>query len=272
MYFNFSDYRTSADFIKARLGDVPELAVVLGSGLGALPSFMQVDAAIQYDEIPFFPKPAVASHAGVLYSGSFAGRKIIALAGRSHCYEGKTMREVSFYVRALRLAGVKTLVLTNAAGAVNSAFAPGEFMCVTDHIKLCAESPVAGDCAEEFGPRFFDMSRVYSETLRQRALNAAERLKINLHTGVYAFMSGPQYETPAEIRMLRALGADAVGMSTVPEVITAAQCGMNVLAISFLSNMAAGMSQEKLSHEDVTQAANIAGDTFVRLLKEILTD
>lgn len=271
MRFTFSDYQASAAFIAQRLGDVPELAVVLGSGLGALPEFMELDAAIPYEDIPFFPKPAVASHAGVLYSGRLAGRKILALAGRSHCYEGKSMREVSFYVRALKLAGVGRLLLTNAAGAVNEAFAPGEFMCITDHIKLCGDSPVQGDCAEEFGSRFFDMSQAYSPAMRENALQAALRLNVKLHTGVYAFMTGPQYETPAEINMLRTLGADAVGMSTVPEVITAAQCGMQVLAISFISNMAAGISRQRLTHEEVTQTANAASDTFVSLLKEILS-
>lgn len=271
MQFNFSDYQTSADIIRAQLGQVPETAVVLGSGLGGLPSFMKIKAEIPYEKIPFFPKPAVASHAGVIYCGTLAGKEILALAGRSHCYEGKSMQEVSFYVRALKLAGVHTLLLTNAAGAVNPAFAPGEFMCITDHIKLCGGSPVNGEAEGPFGPRFFDMSQAYSPVWRKKALQAAQKLQMTLHTGVYAFMPGPQYETPAEIRMLSALGADAVGMSTVPEVITAAQCGMEVLAISFLSNMAAGLSRQQLTHEEVTQAAGSVSTLFVRLLQEILT-
>lgn len=272
MSFSFADYRASADYISQRLDTVPEFAVVLGSGLGRLPEHMEIEAAVPYDDIPFFPKPAVASHAGVLYKGRFAGREILALSGRSHCYEGKSMQEVSFYVRALSLTGVKKLLLTNAAGAVNADFSCGDFMCITDHIKLCGDSPVCGETAQAFGPRFFDMSQAYSEPMREKAISAARRLNVKLHTGVYAFMNGPQYETPAEIRMLRTLGADAVGMSTVPEVITAVQCGMQVLAISFISNMAAGMSRQKLTHEEVTQTAKVSSDAFVELLKEILTD
>lgn len=180
------------------------------------------------------------------------------------------MEQTAFYVRVLKLLGIKNLILTNAAGAVNPQYKPGEFMCILDHIKFFSDSPMRGANLESFGPRFFDMAQAYTPELSVLALQAAEKLNITMHKGVYAFMPGPQYETPAEIRMLRILGADAVGMSTVPEVITAAQCGMRVLGISLLSNMAAGISVQPLSHDEVMTASAGVSDAFAALIREIL--
>lgn len=270
MGYIMEEYEQSAAYLRALLPKIPATAIVLGSGLGALPAQMENSVSIPYASIPFFPQTTVASHAGMLYYGQIAGKSLLALSGRRHFYEGAPMKQTAFYVRVLKLLGIKNLILTNAAGAVNPQYKPGEFMCILDHIKFFSDSPMRGANLESFGPRFFDMAQAYTPELSVLALQAAEKLNITMHKGVYAFMPGPQYETPAEIRMLRVLGADAVGMSTVPEVITAAQCGMRVLGISLLSNMAAGISVQPLSHDEVMTASAGVSDAFAALIREIL--
>ncbi len=270
MEYTMEDYVCSAEYLRDVLPEIPQTAIVLGSGLGAFPQKMECTAAIPYESIPSFPKPTVASHAGMLYCGTAAGTPLLALSGRCHFYEGVPMGQTAYYVRVLKLLGVRNLILTNAAGAINMQYQPGEFMCISDHIKFFSDSPARGTNLEAFGPRFFDMAQVYTPELRMLALKAAEKQKMKMHQGVYAFMSGPQYETPAEIRMLQILGADAVGMSTVPEAIAAAQCGLRVLGISLLSNMAAGMSAQPLSHNEVMSASSSASDRFAALIMEVL--
>lgn len=262
----------AAEYIKRRInGNVPDTAIVLGSGLGFLANQMENAVRIPYGEIPNFPESTVASHAGVLSIGTLAGRSVAAFAGRFHYYEGYDFRTVTFYVRVLFCLGVKRLILTNAAGGMNETFVPGDFMLITDHIKLCADSPERGEADPFFGQRFFDMTETYTPQLRAVAREAAEAISQPLHEGVYCYMGGPQFETPAEIRALRVLGGDAVGMSTVPEAIVAARCGLQVLGISCITNMAAGMIKGALvSDEEVTEVAGKSSETFRVLVCEIL--
>jgi len=267
----YLDYiRKAASFITARINEVPDTAIVLGSGLGSLADKMQDKIEITYPEIPHFPVSTVIGHAGKLIYGKLEGKLIICLAGRFHYYEGYSMKEIAFYVRVLKVLGIKKLILTNAAGGVNEGFAPGDLMLISDHIKFFDDSPLRGKNFDLFGPRFNDMSAVYSEELINLAKSVANEHEILVKEGVYAFMPGPSYETPAEIRMLRVLGADAVGMSTVPEVITAAHCGMEIIAISCITNMAAGILKQKLSHEEVFETAKATEEKFTKLIKGIL--
>lgn len=262
----------AAEYIKRRInGNVPDTAIVLGSGLGFLANQMENAVRIPYGEIPNFPESTVDSHAGVLSIGTLAGRSVAAFAGRFHYYEGYDFRTVTFYVRVLFCLGVKRLILTNAAGGMNETFVPGDFMLITDHIKLCADSPERGEADPFFGQRFFDMTETYTPQLRAVAREAAEAISQPLHEGVYCYMGGPQFETPAEIRALRVLGGDAVGMSTVPEAIVAARCGLQVLGIACITNMAAGMIKGALvSDEEVTEVAGKSSEAFRALVCEIL--
>lgn len=250
---------------------MPDTAIVLGSGLGFLAERMENSVRISYEDIPGFPVSTVESHAGVLCVGSLAGKSVFAFSGRFHYYEGYDFRTVTLYVRVLYCLGVRRLVLTNAAGGMDPAFHPGDLMLISDHIKLCADSPERGAADPFFGPRFFDMTQTYTPRLRRLAKEVASSRSIPLHEGVYCFMGGPQFETPAEIRALRLLGGDAVGMSTVPEAIVAARCGMEVLGISCITNMAAGMIDGALiSDEEVTEVAQTASDRFSALVCAVL--
>ncbi len=256
----------------ARVGrPVPQTALVLGSGLGYLADELTDAVRIPYTEIPHFPQSTVASHAGFLAIGELDGVPMLMCSGRTHYYEGYSFETVTFYVRVLALLGVRTLILTNAAGGVNTAFSVGDLMLITDHIKLCADSPVRGPSDERLGARFFDMTHTYTPCLQETAREAARELSVNLKEGVYFFMGGPQFETPAEIRMIRLLGGDAVGMSTVPEAIVAAQCGLSVLGISCITNMAAGIVEgTEVSDDEVVVAAGAAAHTFGNLMKLIV--
>lgn len=274
MAIPFEEYQKAAEFIRdrAELGGqpLPEICLVLGSGLGRLAREMEDAVTLPYEEIPGFPRSTVESHAGLLKVGRLAGRPAAVLSGRFHYYEGYDMETVAFYVRVMHLLGVKKLVLTNAAGGVNEQFRVGDLMLLTDHIKLCAESPSRGAVDPRLGQRFFDMTHTYSPALRRTAKDCAARQGLTLREGVYFFMAGPQFETPAEIRAIRLLGGDAVGMSTVAEAIAASQCGMEVLGISCITNMAAGMVPDTLvSDEEVTQNAALASDGFCRLMRDI---
>lgn len=258
---------------RAREAGVPlsDTAIVLGSGLGFLAEQMEEAVRIPYEEIPGFPVSTVASHAGVLSIGRLAGRSVVAFSGRFHYYEGYDFRTVTFYVRVLYCLKVRTLILTNAAGGMNEAFVPGDLMLINDHIKLCADSPERGEADPFFGQRFFDMTDTYTPQLRAVAREAAASLNIPLHEGVYCFMGGPQFETPAEVRALRLLGGDVVGMSTVPEAIVASRCGMNILGISCVTNMAAGMiAGTHVSDDEVTEVAGRTSGRFSALVCDIL--
>lgn len=249
-----------------------DIAVVLGSGLGDLVESLSIRTEIPYEDIPHFPKSTVEGHAGALVVGQLPNGKHVAfLKGRFHYYEGHPMASVVYPIRAMYGVGVKTLIVTNAAGGINPAFKPGSLMAITDHINLLGTNPLIGPNYAELGPRFPDMSQAYHPDLLALAFEKAQALNIPLQKGVYAAMTGPSYETPAEIRMLRTLGADAVGMSTVPEVIAANHMAMRVLGISCVTNAAAGVNPgHVLSHTEVLEAAQSAKANFERLIRGVL--
>ena len=264
-------YRESAAYIAERLTIRPELCIVLGSGLGRLTEELTDSREIAYADIPHFPSATVASHAGRLLAGMLSGRPVFVLSGRFHYYEGHSFADTAYYVRVMHLLGVRRLIVTNAAGGINPEFQVGDLMLIRDHLKFFSDSPSRGTVPPVFGQRFFDMSAAYAPALCLLARDCAQREGLALREGIYAFMPGPQFETPAEVRALRLLGADAVGMSTVPEVIAAVQCGMEVLGISCITNPAAGMKEGLvLSDSDVTLAADRSGENFRRLLRALV--
>ena len=246
------------------------MAVVLGSGLGAFADGLAEPVAISYRDIPHWPSAGVVGHAGRLVMGTCGGRSVLALSGRAHFYEGHHLSVVTFGARVLGRLGVKTLIVTNAAGGINTAFDQGALMLIDDHINLMGSNPLIGGNDDRFGRRFPDMSEVYSRRLRELASAAAAARGVALDHGVYAAVTGPSYETPAEIRAFRTLGADAVGMSTVPEAIVARHMGLEVLGISCISNMAAGILPQSLSEEEVIETTGRVRDRFVALLEGIL--
>ena len=267
MAFTFAQYQESADYIKEKIrGFIPKVAMVLGSGLGFLGDVVEHPTAIPYGEIPHFKASTAPGHAGRLVFGTLAGRNVAVMQGRMHHYEGYGYDEVSYAVRVLRLLGCDTLIVTNAAGCVRTDWQAGDLMLITDHIKMFSESPLRGANLPEFGVRFPDASHLYTVRLQETARRAAAELSIPLREGVYFYCYGPQYETPAEIRAVRALGGDAVGMSTAPEAIVAGHCGMEVLGFTLLSNMAAGILDQPLSEQEVLDAAAAARDKFSRLV------
>ena len=256
----FEQVLEAADAIRARVPEVPAAAIVLGSGLGDFADSLGGAVTMPYASLPHWPASRVIGHAGKLVVGTSGGRTIAALAGRCHLYEGHDAGRVAFAVRALGLLGVKTLILTNAAGGVNTGFAQGALMVIDDHLNLMGQNPLVGENDDRFGARFPDMTEVYSSRLRAIADRAASAIGLQLPHGVYAALMGPSYETPAEIRYLRTIGADAVGMSTVPEAIVARQMGIDVLGISCITNMAAGVLPQPLNHAEVmATAARVRG-------------
>lgn len=252
------------------LGPTPDVSIVLGSGLGDFTDRVAGVSAIDYAEIPHWPASRVIGHAGRLVLGSVRGRRVAALSGRVHFYEGHDLRTVTFATRVMGLLGVRTMILTNAAGGVNTAFEPGSLMVMDDHINLLGDNPLVGENDDRFGPRFPDMSEVYSRRLRAIADRAAASTGVRVVHGVYAALCGPSYETPAEIRYLRAIGADAVGMSTVPEAIVARHMGIDVLGISCIANMAAGVLPQPLHHDEVMETARRVRPIFGALVEEIV--
>ena len=235
MQYTFAQYQESADFIRAKIGSfAPKVAMVLGSGLGFLGDEVEDPICVSYRDIPHFKASTAPGHKGRLVFGTLRGRNVAVMQGRMHHYEGYSYEEVGYAVRVLRLLGCDTLVVTNAAGGVNLDFQAGDLMLITDHIKIFMESPLWGENIPEFGPRFPDASYLYTPRLQELARQQARRLDMDLKEGVYMYFPGPQYETPAEVRMARILGADAVGMSTAPEVITAGHCGMEVLGFTLV--------------------------------------
>ncbi len=267
MNYTFAHYQESAAAIRGKIGGFqPDVAMILGSGLGYLGDLVEQAVAVPYGEIPHFKVSTAPGHKGRLVFGRLNGRNVAVMQGRMHHYEGYSYEEVSYAVRVRRLLGCGTLIVTNAAGCVNTEWKAGDLMLITDHIKLFMESPLRGGNIPEFGPRFPDASHLYTPALRKLARGAAADLGLALREGVYMYFPGPQYETPAEVRFARIAGADAVGMSTVPEVITAAHCGMQVLGFTLLSNMAAGILDQPLSEQEVLDAAAAAQEKFSRLV------
>ncbi len=248
----------------------PEIGIVLGSGLGDFARLVDRKAEVSYDSLPGFPVSTVAGHAGKLIFGYVRSVPVVVMQGRVHYYEGYSMEQVVAPIRLMGLLGAKKLLLTNAAGGVNTSFTPGDLMLITDHISAFVPSPLRGENPQELGPRFPDMSRVYDKEMGRAVLTAGEKLGESLQQGVYLQWQGPNYETPAEIRMFRTLGADAVGMSTVCEAIAARHMGLRVCAISCITNMACGILPQPLSHEEVQQTANRVKDKFQALVLESL--
>jgi purine-nucleoside phosphorylase len=266
----FDQVEDAASFLRDTLGDVPAIAVVLGSGLGAFADRLQAAERVPYSLIPNWPPSTVVGHAGTLVCGTSAGRRVLTLAGRAHFYEGHDLRTVTFATRVLGRIGVKTLALTNAAGGINTSFTPGTLMVIDDHINLMGSNPLVGPNDERFGVRFPDMTTVYAPRLRDIADRAASAAGVAIRHGVYVGLHGPSYETPAEIRFLRTIGADAVGMSTVPEAIVARHMGLDVLGISCITNPAAGVLPEPLNHDEVMEVASRVSGEFMGLLEAIV--
>ena len=262
----------SASFIKSKIDTVPEIGLILGSGLGVLGDEIENATTIKYEDIPNFPVSTVEGHAGQLVIGTLEGKTVIAMQGRFHYYEGYTIQEATFPVRVLKALGVETIIVTNAAGGVNKTFVPGDLMIITDHINFSANNPLIGPNDNELGVRFPDMSSAYTKELILKTKEICKKSNINVKEGVYAFMTGPSYETPAEIRMLQVLGSDAVGMSTVPEVIVASHAQMKVLGISCITNMAAGILDQPLNHEEVIETTQNVKSEFIKLIKNILRE
>lgn len=257
-------------FLRGRLPQLPQTAVILGSGLGVFTESLTGAVEIRYGEIPHWPRSTAIGHAGKLVMGRLGDVDLIVLSGRAHLYEGYTPQQSVFGVRVLGRLGVRSLVVTNAAGGINLSYSQGALVLISDHINLQGANPLAGPNDDSFGPRFPDMTEAYSARYREIARHAGAELGITLAEGVYAGLLGPNYETPAEIRYLRTIGADLVGMSTVAEVIAANHMGLKVLAISCVTNMAAGVLPQKLDHKEVLETGLRVRGTFVRLLQAVL--
>ncbi|MCQ2561099.1 MAG: purine-nucleoside phosphorylase [Clostridia bacterium] len=256
MQFTYEYYKTSADYIKGIIGDFqPEIGLILGSGLGGYVDRIEDPIVIPYKDIPNFLISTAPGHEGKLLFGTVDGRKVMCMAGRFHSYEGYEFEQLTIPVRVMKIIGIKMLIVTNAAGAINKSYNVGDVMIIKDHIKLTGASPMRGPNIDEFGPRFFDITNMYNKDLRKLAVACAEGSGLTIHEGNYFFFTGPQFETPAEIIAARTLGGDAAGMSTVTEALTAAHCGIPVLGLSLMTNMAAGVLDQPLSGEEVNEAA-----------------
>jgi purine-nucleoside phosphorylase len=262
---------TASQFIESRITVRPRVALVLGSGLGAFADAVENPSVIPYREIPGWPQSTAVGHAGKLVVGLVEGVPVAALAGRVHLYEGYTAQQVVFGVRALSLLGIEALVLTNAAGGINRDYKPGQLVIISDHINLLGQNPLTGPNDESMGPRFPDMSEAYSKKFRAVVKEAATAMDMELPEGVYAAVPGPSYETPAEIRYLRAIGADLVGMSTVPETIAANHMKIGVLGISCVTNHAAGVIEQKLDHKEVLEVGERMKGTLIDLLRRTIS-
>lgn len=262
--------QNAVDYINEKTNNFqPEIGVILGSGLGDFVNNLET-ISIPYGDIPGFQKSNVQGHAGKLVFAEYKGRKIVFMQGRYHFYEGHSLQTVTYPVKVMKKLGVKTLVVTNAAGAINENFKPADLMIITDHINFLGTNPLIGANDDTLGTRFPDMSEVYKKDLVKKAEECAKELGINIRKGVYLASTGPSYETPTEVRMMRLLGADAVGMSTVPEAIVANYCGIKVLGISCLTNYASGITDTPLTHKEVIEAANVAKENFQALLGKVL--
>ena len=270
-FYKFEQYNESALALKDKLGGFrPKVLLILGSGLGFLGDEVEDPIVVPYAEVPHMKFSTAPGHKGQFVFGRLGGQAVAVMQGRLHTYEGWDFDDVSYPVRVLRLLGARTLLVTNAAGAVDLRFTPGDIMMITDHIKLFGVSPLCGPNVEEFGPRFPDVSHVYTQELQKLAREAASQLGQTLREGVYMYFPGPQFETPAEVRMARTLGADACGMSTVPESIVAAHCGMKVLGFTLCTNMCAGILDQPLSGEEVMEIAASSSQKFSGLVRKCL--
>ena len=261
----------AARTISSRTSLKPEVAIVLGSGLGGFADEFAEAVAIPYGEIPGYATSTAEGHAGRLVIGRVGLVPVMAMQGRVHYYEGYTLEEVTFPIRVFKLLGIKRLILTNAAGGIDIELNQGALMVISDHLNLMGVNPLRGPNDERFGPRFPDMSEAYSRDLQQQTIEVARTLGIEIRRGIYAALAGPSYETPAEIHMFRACGADAVGMSTVPETIVARQMGIEVLGISCITNMAAGISDEPINHAEVMETGRRVRETFTKLLRGVIS-
>lgn len=262
----FQKIQEAANYIKSKTTITPKVGIVLGSGLGVYVDQIENKTIIPYTDIPHFHATSVAGHEGRLVLGQIKGVDVAVYQGRFHVYEGHQLDDVVLPSRVLSLLGTKYLLLTNAAGGINSAYSPGDLVCIQDHINLTGRNPLVGKNIDELGPRFPDMTETYNLELQELMVASAKELNFELHRGVYAAMLGPTYETPAEIRMLKVIGSDMVGMSTVPEAIAAHHAGLKVGGISCITNLAAGISLEKLDHDDVKEVAKLAMIKFSNLL------
>ena len=256
--------------IKQKYPQDVSIGIILGSGLGTFAEILTNKTEISYKDIAHFPLSTVQGHAGKMVLGEIEGKKLAVMSGRFHFYEGYNMQQVVYPIRTLGKLGIKTLIVTNAAGGINKSFVPGDLMVIDDHINLLGTNPLIGRNLDDFGLRFPDMSTAYTPHLKEKAFAAAEKKQIALKRGVYVATTGPSYETPSEIKMMRILGADAVGMSTVPEVIVARHMGMEILGISCITNMAAGILNQPLTHQEVFETAEKTKNKFVSLLQEIV--
>lgn len=260
----------AAKYLQSKYKQTPKIGLILGSGLGVLADEIENPVKIPYNEIPNFPVSTVEGHAGQLVFGTLKGTDVVAMQGRFHFYEGYSLDKVTFPVRVMKEIGVETLIVTNAAGGINESFEPGDLMILSDHLNNMGQNPLIGANDPKLGVRFPDMSQTYDKGLREIAKNVAAELSISVREGVYVANTGPTYETPAEVRSLRILGGDAVGMSTVPEVIVARHTGLKVLGLSCISNMAAGILDQPLSHDEVIETTEKVKDNFLNLVKKIV--
>ena len=267
-----NDVQEAAEYVRARIGETPRIGLILGSGLGGIAEVIEDKHVIPYGEIPHFVCSTAPGHKGQFVAGRFGGKPVICMQGRLHFYEGHALSDIIFPVRVMKQLGVTSLIVTNAAGGINTSFQVGDLMLIEDHINFMGTNPLIGPNDASFGPRFCDMTYTYTPALRQAAQEAAQSLGLTLQKGVYLGCTGPSYETPAEIRAFRTLGADAVGMSTVPEVIAASHCGLQVLAFSLITNMAAGILDQPLTEEEVIEIGNRRGSDLQRLITRIVTD
>ena len=267
---NLEKVMESVEYIKAIIKDEPEIGVILGSGLGDIADNVEERVVIKYADIPNMPVSTVHGHAGQFVYGKLNNKKVIMMQGRFHYYEGNPMQALSLPVYIMKYLGITNLIVTNAAGGVNTSYLPGDLMLITDHINFAGNNPLIGKNDERIGARFPDMSQVYSRDLIKLAKEVAAARKLKVKQGVYFMMSGPVYETPAEIKMVRVLGGDAVGMSTVPEAAAASHCGLKVLGISCITNMAAGILDQPLNHEEVMDTSNRVKEQFIGLVTDII--
>ncbi len=266
----FERIQESTNFIKAKFDKTPQIGLILGSGLGVLADEIENPVRISYDQIPNFPVSTVEGHEGCLVLGTLEGKEVVAMQGRFHYYEGYTQEQITFPVRVMKALGVETIVVTNAAGGANTSFNAGDLMLITDHINLSGSNPLFGTNDNRLGPRFPDMSSAYTPKYFDVVRNCAKELSIGLQEGVYAYFSGPTYETPAEVKMAQVLGADAVGMSTAPEVIVASHSQMEVIGISCITNMASGILNQPLNHEEVIETTTKVRSEFLSLVKSVV--
>lgn len=270
MRYAYGYYKKASDYIREKIGEDVEIGLILGSAMGGIANQIEDKITIEYKEIPNFLVSTVDDHAGLLIAGKLGGKRVICMSGRFHYYEGYDFEKLAIPVRVLKLLGVKKLIVTNAAGAINEDFSQGDLVLIKDHIKLSGASPLRGTNIREFGPRFVDVSDMYTKSLRDKAKEIGKDININLKEGVYFYATGPQFETPAEIRAMKILGGDLVGMSTVNEAITAAHCGMDLLGISLVTNMAAGVKKGPITVDEVNQTGRDSKDRVLELLTEVI--